>query len=136
DYQKEFERIASRVRDWPEAALVGTFVGGLKAELAAEVRLDRPGSMRAAIESARLHEDHLVAIRKARASELRTETKRTTEEQAARAESKPLGETVRTTSNIRRLTDKEMQRRREKGLCYSCNEKFTPGHRCKGKEVF
>ncbi|CAA0809627.1 Unknown protein, partial [Striga hermonthica] len=49
DYQKEFERIASRVRDWPEAALVGTFVGGLKAELAAEVRLERPGSMRAAI---------------------------------------------------------------------------------------
>ncbi|CAA0825705.1 Unknown protein, partial [Striga hermonthica] len=46
EYQKEFERIASRVRDWPESALVGTFVGGLKAELAAEVRLDRPGSMR------------------------------------------------------------------------------------------
>ncbi|CAA0825704.1 Unknown protein, partial [Striga hermonthica] len=61
EYQKEFERIASRVRDWPESTLVGTFVGGLKAELAAEVRLDRPGSMRAAMESARLHEDHLMA---------------------------------------------------------------------------
>ncbi|CAA0830099.1 Unknown protein, partial [Striga hermonthica] len=131
EYQKEFERIASRVRDWPESALVGTFVGGLKAELAAEVRLDRPGSMRAAIESARLHEDHLMAVRKAKPSDVRTETKRTnatTEELTARTEGKPLGEVVRMTSNIRRLTDEEMQRRREKGLCYSCNEKFTPGH--------
>ncbi|CAA0811047.1 Unknown protein, partial [Striga hermonthica] len=139
DYQKKFERIASRVRDWPEAALVGTFVGGLKAELAAEVRLDRPGSMRAAVESARLHEEHLVAVRKAKPNDTRTETKRTnaaTEELAGRTESKPMGKIVRTTSNIRRLTNKEMQRRREKGLCYSCNEKFTPGHRCKGKEVF
>ncbi|CAA0824986.1 Unknown protein, partial [Striga hermonthica] len=139
DYQKEFERIASRVRDWPEAALVGTFVGGLKAGLAAEVRLDRSRSMRAAIESARLHEDHLVAVRKTKPSDVRTETKRTnaaTEELTGRTESKPMGETVRTTSNIRRLTDEEMQRRREKGLCYSCNEKFMPGHRCKGKEVF
>ncbi|CAA0816868.1 Unknown protein, partial [Striga hermonthica] len=49
---------------------------------------------------------------------------------------KPLGEAVRTTSNIWRLTDEEMQQRREKGLCYSCNEKFTPCHKCKGKEVF
>ncbi|CAA0828937.1 Unknown protein, partial [Striga hermonthica] len=139
EYQKEFERIASRVRDWPESALVGTFVGGLKAELAAEVRLDRPGSMRAAMDLARLHEDHLVAVRKARPSDVRTETKRThaaIEEQAARTENKPLGDTVRTTSHIRRHTDDEMQRRREKGLCYSCNEKFTPGHKCKGKEVF
>ncbi|CAA0810409.1 Unknown protein, partial [Striga hermonthica] len=139
DDQKEFERIASRVRDWPEAALVGTFVGGLKAELAAEVRLDWPVSMRAAIESARLHEDHLVAVRKAKPSDVRTETKRAhvaIEEQPTRTESKPMGEIVRTTSNIRRLTDEEMQRRREKGLCYSCSEKFTPGHRCKGKEVF
>ncbi|CAA0815766.1 Uncharacterized mitochondrial protein AtMg00240, partial [Striga hermonthica] len=56
DYQKEFKRIASRVRDWPEKALVGAFVGGLKAELAAEVRLDRPRSTRAAMEAARLHE--------------------------------------------------------------------------------
>ncbi|CAA0843031.1 Unknown protein, partial [Striga hermonthica] len=128
DYQKEFERIASRVRDWPEAALVGTFVGGLKAELAAEVRLDRPGSMRAAVESARLHEEHLVAVRKAKPSDVRAETKRTnatTEELAGRTENKPPA------TEVKRLTEDEMARRREKGLCFRCEEKYTPGHRCK-----
>ncbi|CAA0830167.1 Unknown protein, partial [Striga hermonthica] len=137
DYQREFERIASRVRNWPESALVGAFVGGLKVELVAEVRMDRPRSMRASMESARLHEDHLAAVRKARPSGVRGEPRRThvaTEEQVPRTERKSLGEVVLTTSNV--LTDDEMQRRREKGLCYTCNEKFTPGHKCKGKEVF
>ena len=29
-----------------------------------------------------------------------------------------------------------MQKRREKGLCFSCNERFTPGHRCAIKQLF
>ncbi|CAA0834125.1 Unknown protein, partial [Striga hermonthica] len=140
DYQKEFERIASRVRDWPESALVGAFVGGLKAELAAEVQLDRPKSTRSAMEAARLHEDHLAAVRKARPSEGRTDVRRASvavDDTPPRVEVKPaFGEGMRTTSSVRRLTDGEMQRRRENGLCYTCNEKFTPGHKCKGKEVF
>ncbi|XP_078437056.1 uncharacterized protein LOC144707710 [Wolffia australiana] len=32
---------------------------------------------------------------------------------------------------IMRLTDEEFQPRREKGLCYHCNDKYLPGHRCK-----
>ena len=30
-----------------------------------------------------------------------------------------------------RLTDAEFQARREKGLCFHCEEKFQPGHKCK-----
>jgi hypothetical protein len=29
-----------------------------------------------------------------------------------------------------------MQKRREKGLCFNCNERFTPGHRCAIKQLF
>jgi predicted aspartyl protease len=29
-----------------------------------------------------------------------------------------------------------MQKRREKGLCFSCNERFTPSHRCAVKQLF
>lgn len=42
EYQKEFERIASRVHDWPKKALAGAFIGGLKADLATEVRVTDP----------------------------------------------------------------------------------------------
>ena len=30
-----------------------------------------------------------------------------------------------------KLTEQEIQKRREKGLCFSCNEKFGPRHRCR-----
>lgn len=33
--------------------------------------------------------------------------------------------------HIEKLTPTEMRERREKGLCFNCNEKFEPGHRCK-----
>lgn len=29
-----------------------------------------------------------------------------------------------------------LQEIREKGLCYTCDEKFIPGHKCKGKFFF
>ncbi|MCI02593.1 retrovirus-related pol polyprotein from transposon opus, partial [Trifolium medium] len=32
---------------------------------------------------------------------------------------------------IKRLTPDELQARRDKGLCYNCDERFQPGHRCK-----
>lgn len=31
---------------------------------------------------------------------------------------------------IKRLTPTEMAARREKGLCFNCDSKFTPGHKC------
>ena len=33
-------------------------------------------------------------------------------------------------ATIKRLTWDEMQRRQAQGLCFNCNERFTPGHRC------
>ncbi|XP_024028604.1 uncharacterized protein LOC112093764 [Morus notabilis] len=38
-------------------------------------------------------------------------------------------------ASFRRLTDDEIQRRRAKGLCYRCDEKYGPGHRCKNQQL-
>jgi len=35
--------------------------------------------------------------------------------------------------NFRKLSTKEMASRRENGLCYKCDETFTPQHKCKGR---
>ena len=35
---------------------------------------------------------------------------------------------------FRRLSNREMQIRRERGLCFPCDERFSPGHRCKQKK--
>ncbi|XP_028768491.1 uncharacterized protein LOC114726095 [Neltuma alba] len=35
----------------------------------------------------------------------------------------------------KKLTDAEIERRCELGLCFKCDEKFRPGHRCKKKQL-
>ena len=34
--------------------------------------------------------------------------------------------------SMKQLSWDEMQKRRIQGLCFNCDEKFTPGHGCKG----
>ncbi|TYK11081.1 ty3-gypsy retrotransposon protein [Cucumis melo var. makuwa] len=38
-------------------------------------------------------------------------------------------------TNTRRLPNAEFQARREKGLCFRCNEKYSADHKCKMKEL-
>lgn len=37
---------------------------------------------------------------------------------------------------VKKLSWEEMQKRHEKGLCFNCNEHFTPGHLCAVKQIF
>lgn len=34
---------------------------------------------------------------------------------------------------FKRLTEAELAEKRSKGLCFKCDEKFVPGHRCPSK---
>ena len=36
---------------------------------------------------------------------------------------------------FKKLTDREMQEKRERGLCFRCEERLSPGHRCKQKTL-
>lgn len=36
----------------------------------------------------------------------------------------------------RKISSTEMQAHRKKGLCYYCDERFVPGHRCKKLQIF
>ncbi|KAF7821313.1 Retrotransposable element Tf2 [Senna tora] len=37
--------------------------------------------------------------------------------------------------NYRRLTDEEMKRKRERGECFTCDDKWSPAHQCKNKRI-
>ena len=37
---------------------------------------------------------------------------------------------------IQKITSTQMEERRKKGLCYYCDEKWQPKHRCKGLKLF
>ena len=35
-----------------------------------------------------------------------------------------------------RLTPQQLEEKRAKGICYSCDSKYTKGHKCDGKKLF
>ncbi|KAA8534845.1 hypothetical protein F0562_029939 [Nyssa sinensis] len=37
---------------------------------------------------------------------------------------------------VQRLSPAQMKERRDKGLCYNCDDKWAPGHRCKSAKLF
>lgn len=43
--------------------------------------------------------------------------------------------TAKSGGEMRRLTDKELQEKRAKGLCFRCDDKWSMGHRCKKREL-
>jgi len=123
DYQLEFERLANRVVGWPQKALVWTFLGGFKKDIVFPVWMFKLKTLCDAIELPRMRDDNLSRDRKTASNEGPTMSTYLT------------GYSTNTTrpyssGAAKKLLWEEMQKRREKGMCFRCNEKFTPGHRC------
>ena len=123
EYQSQFERLLSRVDRLSPPQQVGCFTSGLKDNLRVDVQALKPTSLSAAVGLARLYE-----AKNQNQKKIFTPTD----------PRKPITTTApnfsRTTpinTNSRRLNPTKIRERREKGLCFNCDEKFGPGHRCK-----
>lgn len=97
DYQREFEKLGNRVQGWTQKALVGTFMGGLKSEIADGIRMFKPKTLKDAISLARMKDEQLLRQKKAIRPSLQTSSYSPTK-------NKP-------TTPIKRLTWDEMQKR-------------------------
>ncbi|KAK8563547.1 hypothetical protein V6N12_035693 [Hibiscus sabdariffa] len=56
-YQKEFKRLGNWVQGWSQRALVGTFMGGLKDEIAGGIRMFKPKTMKDVVSLVRMREE-------------------------------------------------------------------------------
>ena len=132
EYQQEFERLANRVDGWPQKALVGTFHGGLKQEIVFALRIFKPKTLREAIELAWMRDDNP-------SKDQRTAQDEGTKQQQANTMQQLTSNTpaawTYSYEDAKKLSWEEMQKRREKGLCFGCNERFMPGHRCQKPQV-
>ncbi|XP_028776266.1 uncharacterized protein LOC114733022 [Neltuma alba] len=152
EYNEKFIALANRTEEIPESALLDCYLGGLKPELKKEVLVQRPLTVLKAMSIARLF---------AEASEQSVVTK--TRSNAYYGGGGYLSKGMGTHSNtstgsltnlsgggktnlppllptpnrppIKKITPAEMQIRREKGLCYTCDEKFSPTHKCANKQL-
>nr|GEZ25131.1 transposon Ty3-G Gag-Pol polyprotein [Tanacetum cinerariifolium] len=141
-YQESFERLSNRVDGLPKTFLVGCFIWRLKEEIRLEVKLKNPRQLVDAIGVARVVEEkfnmqHRVVFgtrsprfnttpRSSFSPGLLGPTRPTPAQPLALPDPTP----------IRRLSNTESRARREKGLCYYCDERYIPRHKCSKPQLF
>lgn len=64
DYQREFKKLGNRLHGWTQKALVGTFMGGLKPEVADGIGMFKPKTLKEAISLARTRDKQLTRQRR------------------------------------------------------------------------
>ncbi|KAJ0031096.1 hypothetical protein Pint_13485 [Pistacia integerrima] len=131
-YLQEFEKLANRVTGWPKKALLGAFMGGLKAEIIVEVRMFRPKSLQRAIDLAKRQDEKLQKTKKV-VGNFRNTNRIPSPTIPTTSNPTPVSVKPLPTSAVKRLTFEEMRAKRDKNLCFNYDEKFTPGHRCQAQ---
>ncbi|KAF5460502.1 hypothetical protein F2P56_020366 [Juglans regia] len=126
DYQMEFDCLLHRAGHLSEEQQVGCFVSGLKEAIRIDVQACNPTSLSATIGLARLYESRMHDQRKGGYAEQR--------KAPVTVGPPPLPSASLTRARnpiIKKLSPADLQERRTRGLCFNCDEKFSPGHRCK-----
>ncbi|CAA0265790.1 unnamed protein product [Arabidopsis thaliana] len=130
DYQREFERLTNKVDNWSEEALVGTFLGGLRDNIADHVHMFSPTTMRAVIKLARLRDEQIQKQRRSFTPRPPLQSNTTRPPLQSNTNPSPV-----TAATPKRLRWDEMKRKRSLGLCFRCDERYTPGHKCKTSQL-
>ena len=143
-YQEAFEKLSHRVDGLPENFLIGCFIAGLRDEIRIDVKIKQPRTLADTIGVARLIEERNQLQRKP-AQQTRFQPASVTPKASPNPTAGVLGppptQRMNQSSNaqpatFRRITNQEARERREKGLCYYCDEKFVAGHRCERPQLF
>ncbi|XP_028755923.1 uncharacterized protein LOC114715292 [Neltuma alba] len=124
-------------------ALLDCFIGGLKPEIRREVISRHPPNLQKAMEIAKLFDNFdalAVPVRNRSTNSTTPGTTKIVSQSSSRLGLKsnlpPLLPTpnMKPITLVKKMTPAEMLIRREKGLCYTCDAKFTPGHKCPNKQ--
>ncbi|VFQ87786.1 unnamed protein product [Cuscuta campestris] len=129
-YQTAFEGLLNKVSGIPEATLISMYKGGLKQPLQREVNLRNPGM---------LVETFSLARELAACTSFLGTPRRGWQPSAGSTAAQPVATAAEVTPSkpsslpIVCLSPAERAERSWKGLCWNCEEKYVPGHRCAHK---
>jgi hypothetical protein len=121
EHIENFQRLNIKVTYIPDDHLIDVFIGTLRDNIQHEVLLWEPKSLENAFRVARNVESKNMAM----------ETRRTTPN-IYRENNAPSSKTPQPT----RLTPQQLEERKEKGLCFNCDNKYSKGHKCGEKKLF
>jgi hypothetical protein len=122
DFIVAFEHLAFRIEGMFDAFVRKCFISGLKGEIWAHVLMDQPDIWVEATKRVK-------------------ESQQVVSSQNRKPSFIPQPKLVNPTTpfaplTIQNLTRDEMVERQLKGLCYNCDDKYFPGHKCKEQKIF
>ena len=112
EHIEDFQKLIIRVTDIPEEHKIDLFIGTLKDNIQHEVRVLEPDSLEKAFKLERKIECKIMVIRKP-----------TTQIYKYGSASTPI------LPQPTRLTPQQLEEKRAKGICYSCDRKYAKGHK-------
>jgi len=144
EYYVQFTALANRVQGVTSEALLDCFIGGLKPEIRRDVIAHSPTTLMRSVSLAKLYEERYAYKNKPynlSATPKILSTPYTPVSQTVKSTSLPplLPTPTHSTfnpNNVKKLSPAEVQLRREKGLCFTCDEKYSLNHKCPNKHYF
>ncbi|KAH9778847.1 hypothetical protein KPL71_007489 [Citrus sinensis] len=150
EFQTEFEDLMNKVTGISEPLLISFFITGLRVDIRRELLLSRPSSLMEAFALARMFEargdESKVTSRpwskwtpKTTTSSFHpTPTNHSPASAPAITPPQPAPSTLppllpTPSLPIKRLSPQELREKKEKGLCYNCDQKWSNSHRCRSK---
>jgi hypothetical protein len=121
EHIENFQRLNIKITNIPDEHLIDVFIGTLKDNIQHEVRLWEPKSLEKAFRVARNVESKNMAM-----------ATRRTNPNNYRENNAPSSKTPQPT----RLTPQQLEERKEKGLFFNCDSKYSKGHKCGEKKLF
>lgn len=162
-YRRRFLQLVEPLKDISDPVLESKFFSGLKEEIQIKMRLFTLVGLKEKMSMAQLIEETEAACQKRWTNGLRGADKKefgsgsskysgfknlgprsftlnpnlstTSPATASAVTTRDSGEHFTSRGSYRRLSDNELKNKISKGLCFRCNEKFSPGHRCKKQEL-
>nr|KYP75767.1 hypothetical protein KK1_019968 [Cajanus cajan] len=137
EYQACFEKLCNKIVGLSHENLLNCFLSGLSPPIERELKILKPCNLTQAIGMAKLVEEKLsdATPKFSRPTLPTSTTSHNTQAPNCTKLPSPPDLTQSTSTNspkipIKTLSTQQMQERRALGLCYNCDEKFMPGHRC------
>ncbi|CAM8978876.1 unnamed protein product [Rhodiola kirilowii] len=128
-YIAEFESLSSQTPGMSASNLLTRFTSGLKDEIHCELVMLRPTTLQVTMGMARLAEQKRAVFQ--RTLSYRSFSHPSHRLPPSQNHPKLLTPPTSTTLPIKRLTPTKMAARKEKGLCFNCDERYAPGHKCR-----
>ncbi|KAA0050629.1 transposon Tf2-1 polyprotein isoform X1 [Cucumis melo var. makuwa] len=155
EYRNLFDKLVAPLSDVPDSVVEDTFMNGLFPWIRAEVVFCRPKGLAEMMEVAQLVENRELIRNEANLNGFAGGKYPPQSTANNRGTTNAINDnkgnttfpmrtiTLRSSNNTqirkdaisRRLPDAEFQARKEKGLCFRCNEKYSADHKCKMKEL-